>query len=189
MTSPSLYVFFGLIASGKSTLSELFAKSHKAPCYNTDRVRKELAGIAASESRPDGMGQGIYTPEFTARTYQAMLEQAAEDMAGGIFTVVLDGSYARKSDRDQVRALGDKFKAKMFFIFCSCSDREVKRRLELRKKDPDAVSDGRWEIFVHQQSVFEFPVELPSGQLLELDTERPPEELLSIVEQFCLTSS
>ena len=40
-----IFVFFGLIASGKSTLAEHFAKRYHLPYYNTDRVRKELAGI------------------------------------------------------------------------------------------------------------------------------------------------
>ncbi|MCI5209954.1 MAG: hypothetical protein D3910_14420 [Candidatus Electrothrix sp. ATG2] len=77
MDQPTLYIFFGLIASGKSTLAELFAEAQGFPYYNTDRVRKELAGIALNERRPDGMDQGIYTPAFTEKTYQAMSEKRA----------------------------------------------------------------------------------------------------------------
>ena len=59
MNKGTIYIFFGLIASGKSTLAELFAAAHHFPYYNTDRVRKELAGLAANERRPDGLGQGL----------------------------------------------------------------------------------------------------------------------------------
>ena len=115
MDQPALYVFFGLIASGKSTLAELFAATHDFPYYNTDRVRKELAGIAANERRPDGMGQGIYTPEFNERTYQTMLDSAAQDFNKGATGVVLDGSYSKATDRHKVSELASALTARILF--------------------------------------------------------------------------
>jgi predicted kinase len=184
MTEPTIYIFFGLIASGKSTLAALFAEKHKATSYNTDVVRKELAGLAANARRPDGMGQGIYTPEFTAKTYQALLEYAERDLEQGACSVVLDGSYSRYDDRRQVLELADRIQAGIVFILCTCADNEVKRRLDLRAQDPDAVSDGRWEIFVRQKEKFEFPDELRSNQLFQLDTEADPKQLISQLEAF-----
>jgi hypothetical protein len=181
MEQPTLYIFFGLIASGKSTLAELFAVTHDFPYYNTDRVRKELAGLAANERRPDGMGQGIYTPEFSKRTYQAMLDSAAQDFNKGARGVVLDGSYSKATDRHKVNKVSELTSAlniQIFFILCSCSEQETQRRLALRAQDPNAVSDGRWEIFVQQRATFEQPDELPPHQLTRVDTEAEPQELL-----------
>ena len=48
----TLAVFFGMTASGKSTLALAWAKRCQAPYYNTDRVRKELAGLQPTERRP-----------------------------------------------------------------------------------------------------------------------------------------
>ncbi len=184
MAEPTIYIFFGLIASGKSTLAALFAEQQNAASYNTDVVRKELAGLAANERRPDGMGQGIYTPEFTAKTYQSLLEYAERDLEQGADSVVLDGSYSRYDDRRQVVELADRMQAETVFILCTCSDNEVKRRLDLRAQDPDAVSDGRWEIFVRQKQKFEFPDELGSNQLCQLDTEAEPKPLIRQLEIF-----
>ena len=174
----------GLIASGKSTLAELFASACGLPCYNTDRVRKELAGLAANERRPDELGQGIYTPEFTAKTYQAMLDRARLDLQAGSEGVVLDGSYSRRADRKQVMQLAGEENADTLFILCTCRDSEVKRRLQLRAEDPTAVSDGRWDIFVRQKESFEFPDELRADQLLQLDTEAEPEQLLVMLQRL-----
>ncbi len=174
-----IYVFFGLIASGKSTLAELFAARHGLPCYNTDRVRKELACLDPTERRPDGMNQGIYTPEFTQKTYQAMLDRAGEDVQQGAGSVVLDGSYSTLADRKKVIELAKFSATDPLFILCGCSDKEVKRRLELRAKDPNAVSDGRWEIYIKQKEKFVFPDELLGNQLILLDTEAKPEQLLA----------
>jgi len=184
MARTTIYIFFGLIASGKSTLAELFSAAHHFPYYNTDRVRKQLAGLAANERRPDELGQGIYTAEFTAMTYQTMLERTGQDLQQGAEGVVLDGSYSRLDDRKKVLKLANALQTETLFVLCSCSDREVKRRLDLRAKDPMAVSDGRWDIFVKQKAHFEFPDELAPDQFLQLDTEAKPEQLLTLLEDF-----
>ena len=178
MSKPVVYVFLGLIASGKSTLAEMFSQSRKLPYHNTDRVRKELAGMEATERGTAGAGQGIYTTAFTEKTYGALLERAAKDLQNGADGVVLDGSYSKRSDRAKVIRLADQLQAEAVFIVCSCSDREVKRRLAVRAQDPNAVSDGNWEIFVRQKEKFEFPDEISGQQLIELDTESPPDHLL-----------
>jgi len=182
MEQPTLYIFFGLIASGKSTLAELFAATQGLPYYNTDRVRKELAGIAANERRPDGMGQGIYTPEFSEKTYQTMLDSAAQDFNKGATGVVLDGSYSKATDRQKVSELASTLNVQILFILCSCSEQETQRRLSLRAQDPNAVSDGRWEIFVQQRATFEQPAELPPDQITHIDTEAEPQELLNLLK-------
>lgn len=182
MEKQTLYIFFGLIASGKSTLAELFAEKHNLPYYNTDRIRKELAGIAANERRPDGMGQGIYTPEFTEKTYQAMLDKTAQDCKQGTAGVVLDGSYSKATDRHKVIELANTLNANLLFVLCSCSEQETRQRLARRAEDPDAVSDGRWEIFVQQREKFEQPDELPPHQITFIDTEAEPESLLELVQ-------
>ncbi len=165
-----IVIFFGLIASGKSTLAEAYANRVQASYFNTDRIRKELLGIEATEHRPADMGEGIYTPEITRRTYQAMLDAAVE-MLQHDKSVVLDGSYASRSERELVAEYGDRTGISVRFVFCQCSDEETGKRLELRCHDPDAVSDGRWEIFTRQQEVFELPNEIDNKKLLVLNTE------------------
>jgi predicted kinase len=188
MSAQVIHVFFGLIASGKSTLAGMFADRQERPYYNTDRVRKELAGLGATERSPDGMDRGIYTPEFTERTYQAMLERTRQDILAGRSGVVLDGSYARRIDRKQVFDLAAEMEVDICFVLCFCSDQEVRRRLAIRARDPEAVSDGRWEIFVVQKQRFEDPDELAPGRLLRLNTEADPEHLLEQVVRFTTKS-
>jgi len=184
---PQILVFFGLIASGKSFLAEAYARKQGALYLNTDRVRKELAGIDVTERRPDGLAQGIYSPEFTERTYQAMLDAASVHLQSGK-NVVLDGSYSNSNDRIRVIENGRKNGAEVQFILCQCTENEVKRRLEQRARDPLAVSDGRWDIYLKQKETFEDPEELDKKQLLILNTKAELSELLAIVMQW-LTSS
>ena len=178
-----LLVFFGLIASGKSTLAEKFAESENMDYLNTDRVRKELAGIEATQHQSEEPGQGIYSPEFTERTYAAMLARAVDSLGQGR-GVVLDGSYSRCRDRAAVLACGRPENVSVRFIWCSCSDFEVKRRLAMRARDPLAVSDGRWEIYLSQKESFEPPDELDPDQLFHLNTEADPGFLLRQIRQW-----
>jgi len=167
---PELFVFFGLIATGKSTLAQTWAKAEGLEYYNSDRVRKELAGLAAECSRKESLGQGIYSKEFSRKTYTALLEKAEENLQAGR-SVVLDGSYQAISERDRIRELTRRYQAQVRFVLCQCSESVLKERLKMRAKDPKAVSDGRWEIYLEQKKRFFPPDELEKDELLVFSTE------------------
>lgn len=179
---PEVWVFFGLIASGKSYLAAAWAERHGFLHLNSDRIRKELAGAVAASGRGEAANQGIYTPEFSRRTYDELLRRAAEGLAGGQ-SVLLDASYQNRTERDLVRAWAANLRARLHFVQCICPEEEVKRRLQLRAADPAAASDGRWEILQLQRTRFEPPNELTGPQLLTLATDRPVELLLAELDK------
>lgn len=174
-----IVVFFGMTASGKSTVGQAFARIHGFPYYNTDRVRKGLAGLRPTDKRPDGVGKGIYSDQLTRQTYRALLTKCCNECKQGAEGVVLDGSYGRRSDRDQVRQVAETLGVDVVFVFCTCSEREVLRRLEVRRRDVAAVSDGRLEIYRYQLRRFELPDELAADQLINLQTEHHVHQLLA----------
>ena len=174
----TLVVFFGMIASGKSTLGQAWSEHCHAPYYNTDRVRKELLGLRPTDRRSAEVGQGIYSSEWTEKTYTAMLDRARVDFANGKEMVVLDGSYGRRHDREQVRQLAAEMGARCVLVWCVCSDTEVERRLVQRARDRAAVSDGRWEIYLHQKKVFERPDSVQETDCLVVNTESEVAQLL-----------
>ena len=115
--------------------------------------------------------------------YAAMLARATADLAAGAATVVLDGSYARREDREGVRRMAAATGARCVFVWCLCSDEEVGRRLALRRRDPGAVSDGRWEIYLHQLQTFARPHPDQEADCLAFNTERAVGELLAELER------
>ena len=174
----TVVVFFGMTASGKSTLGKAWAKACRAAYHNTDRVRKELAGLEPTDRHPGQVAQGLYSATFTEKTYQAMLDCAREDFSQGNDMVVLDGSYSTRQARGQVRSLAEKLGARCVFVFCTCSDGEVQRRLDQRTHDPEAVSDGHWEIYLYQKATFELPNVSEEGECVFLDTEQRVGEMV-----------
>ena len=175
--TPVLYVFFGMIATGKSTLARKWARHKKLHAYNSDWVRKELAGITPSESRRQTIDEGIYSREFSRKTYEALREKAEELLQRGD-SVVLDASYQYARDRQELRALAKKCNCQVFFILCQCPEEEMKKRMEAREQDPAAISDGRWEIYLKQKKRFEPPDELGARELISIDTQAPLAALL-----------
>lgn len=176
-----MYVFFGLIATGKSTLAQAWATKHNIAYYNSDVVRKELAGLSPDTSQKEAFDQGIYTSEFSKRTYTGLLERAEAELIKGK-GVVLDASYQGRSERQRVQELAKQLDVPVYFILCVCSEQEMKRRMELRAQDPSAVSDGRWEVYLKQKERFEPPEELDAGQLITLHTDVPLDAALDKLE-------
>ncbi len=178
-----LLVFFGMIASGKSYLAMACAKKWNCVYHNSDIVRKQLAGLASAAKREyNGYEEGIYSSEFSRRTYDALIDLARQDLAGeNNACVILDASFQSCRERQRICfEFGAEFK--ILFVHCQCNETVLKKRLDKRLKDPEAVSDGRWEIYLKQKERFEPPVELSVEQLLTLDTDRPLAKLVSLLE-------
>jgi len=177
-------VFFGMIATGKSYLAEAWASRQGCAYYNSDRVRKELVGLAPESRQPAPVGQGIYRPELSRATYDALLDKAERQLeASSDSCVVLDGSYQARDERERVRKRLAA-KARLFFVHCICPEEVMRERMEQRQKDPLAVSDGRWEIYLQQKVRFEMPVELGPEQLLTMNTNQPVDALLGILDAW-----
>ncbi len=179
-TKPCLFVFMGLIASGKSTLAQAFAKGRGLATYNSDVVRKQLAGHQATQKSGAAFAGGIYTPEFSRLTYDELLRLAAEELSQKR-PVVLDASYHTKAERQRLIDFCVTNNYDYYLILCQAPEEETKRRLDLRAQDPQAVSDGTWNIYLKQKEVFEYPSEIEPTHFLEITTDRPVNELLTLL--------
>lgn len=186
---PCVVVFFGMTASGKSYLAGKWSRDNNFTYLNSDVIRKQLAGLEPESRQLEPVGGGIYSPEFSRKTYEAMLGRAYRALVGkGEKVVVLDGSYSNVDERKRVCEMFAE-RCRLLFVHCYCSEEVARRRMELRKTDNHAVSDGRLLIYKHQQEHFGMPDELNRQQLLSLDTDATLVELIDKVEakleEFC----
>ena len=179
---PVLYVFFGMIATGKSTLARAWSHHKQLRYYNSDRVRKELAGISPTAGQRQAMDSGIYSREFSRKTYGALLNKAEISLQRGD-ALILDASYQYARDRRELRNLARTLNSRVYFILCQCPEKEMKRRMALRAQDPASVSDGRWEIYLKQKQRFQPPDELSAAELIIINTQAPLEELLEELDK------
>ncbi|MFF4486527.1 AAA family ATPase [Streptomyces sp. NPDC001544] len=121
----------GLPGSGKSTLSGALADRLGVTLLSSDRLRKELAGIPAEQSAAAGYGEGLYTPEWTDRTYAALLERAAALLSCGE-SVVLDATWSDASRRAAALRVAERTGADLLALHCHVPGDVSAARLDTR---------------------------------------------------------
>jgi len=177
-----IVVVFGLMGTGKSNRSRALAKTLGWPVIHSDVVRKTLAGLKPTDRVPVDFGQGIYNEGFSTRTYDEMLRLAKAHLTAGE-SVILDASYKRASERARVRQLAKEQGVQLVFVYCECPPSVARERLGIRLTDPEAISDGRVELFEAQALDFD-PFTPEDRPLLRLDTTREPEVVLEDLKSF-----
>ncbi|MET9750676.1 AAA family ATPase [Streptomyces ardesiacus] len=107
----------GLPGTGKSTLSGALADRLGAVLLSSDRVRKEMAGLSSQHTAAADYREGLYTPEWTARTYAELLDRAAALLAVGE-SVVLDASWIDSAQREAARQTAEHAHADLVALHC-----------------------------------------------------------------------
>ena len=167
-----LIITCGLTATGKSALVRRLAELADMEVISSDVVRKRLAGLAPVERRFEPFQGGIYSPEFTERTYAALLEEGRERLRRGQ-SVVLDASFLRRQQRRAAARLAAEEGTQFACLECRASAGAVRRRLARRLRQGGDPSDARWEIYVAQKRRFQRPSEVTPQRLIVVDSERP----------------
>ena len=168
---PGLFITVGLVGSGKSALARALAGRLGLVVIASDVVRKRLATIPPTEPRFDQFETGIYTPDFTRKTYAAMFAEAKSILADGD-SVILDASFIRAGDRLAAGRLAATAGADFLVLECALDENTIKKRLQERSRQA-SVSDGRWEIYGPQKKIFEPVVEIAAPNSVIIDTSKP----------------
>ncbi len=165
---PVLVAVGGVIASGKSTVSEQIAAFTSAPVVSADRTRKNLLGVDERTKVHDAPWTGAYSPEFSDKVYAEVFSRAGHVLASGR-PVVVDASFGSRKRREAVRELARAAGVRFVFVECRASREECKRRLERRARTR-TVSDGRLQIFDEFVARYEAVTELPESEHVVIDT-------------------
>ena len=168
-TSHVLIITVGVTGSGKSYLANALAARLGAVILSSDVVRKRLLGIGPLERHVDPIDAGIYTPEVTERTYQALAEEARPWLQRGK-PVILDATYLQQAQRQAALRLAMETDARFLALECDAGEALVWERLSERRGDERVVSDGRWEVYRAQQERREPVDELPVGTHMIVET-------------------
>jgi aminoglycoside phosphotransferase family enzyme/gluconate kinase len=168
MENPMLIVMAGLAGTGKTSLAQAISDSLGFTVLSSDVVRKELAGIPSMEHRFENYDSGIYSTEFTEKTYTELIQRARTALQSNK-SVILDASFRKKKERAIAHRLASELNTGFLLVECILDKSGVKSRLEKRKNEP-SVSDGRWEIFETQQQDSDKITEFSAKQHLVINT-------------------
>lgn len=129
----------GLPGSGKSTLSGALADRLGVTLLSSDRLRKELAGIPAEQPAAAAYGEGLYSPEWTNKTYAALLDRASTLLSQGE-SVVLDATWHDAAQREAALSMAERTYADLVALHCHVPDEVTTTRLATRAP---GASDSR----------------------------------------------
>lgn len=166
---PVLLAVCGLSGTGKSTLAEHLGRVWSAPVLSTDRVRKELHGARPTDRRAAPFGEGLYSADVTHQTYVALADRVEKLLRTGR-SVVADGTFSQRWQRELVTDAARRSGALRFFLELTATPEHVQERLAHRQSDAGAVSDANWSIYLAQRSRWE-AMSLPEWDHPLLSTE------------------
>ncbi len=165
LSRSTLLLIGGLMGTGKSTLAAALQRELGWALSSSDTTRKRLAHLDPAQPKAAGFRQGLYSRDWAARTYQALLEEAQAALADGR-SVLLDASFARRANRQAAAHLAAAQGARATFIECVCPPDMAQQRLARRwtarvaggpqaSAQASRVSDGRPELYERQRARWE----------------------------------
>ncbi len=176
---PTLFITCGLMGSGKSSLAGQVAFELGIAGFNSDTVRKRLAGIRPDAPVTEAYAVGLYDRKTSDATYAELLRLAETELAAGR-SVIIDASFSRREDRTRCAALAGRSAAAFVILHVTCGDTENRRRLVERSAKGASVSDGRVELLDRQRQAFE-PPGAEEGLLIPVPADGPPATLTSAI--------
>jgi len=173
---PVLLITTGLVGTGKTVLAQALAKRLGLAVISSDVFRKQLASIPVSEHHFEEFASGIYSTDFTRKTYDTMFSEAKSILTEG-GSVILDASFIKAEERLKAKELAGETGANFFIIECSLDEERIKQRLAQRLKE-GSPSDGRWEIYEPQKKRFEPVAEVPPANHIVVDTSENADQMV-----------
>ncbi len=167
----ALVLVGGIVGTGKSSAAAELAESAGGVVIASDRVRKRLAGLAATARSGDRPDEGLYHPAHGERVYAGLIERAAPVLESGR-TAVLDATWSRAADRERALRLARERGARVCLIETRCSASVAQARLARREAQGSDPSDAGAGFHAQSAARFEPPAEWPAAAHRVVETDR-----------------
>ncbi len=171
ISRPTIWVVCGMVAAGKSTISDALAESLDIRVLRSDEIRKRLFEKESHAPAESDFQKGIYSRHATGLTYGRQLLDAREEIEKGL-SVVLDATFGDRHRRDEVLRLAKDAKAGLVFVVCECPEPLIRKRLADRENRP-GISDARLRHFEDIKKQFAPFDDIPEDMLVRVDTSEP----------------
>ena len=178
---PAMVAMHGLSGSGKTTVSDGITAPLGALRVRSDIERKRMHGLAATARSGSGTQSGLYAEDATRAAYQRLLDLASEVIAGG-FTVVADGAFLRRWQRDLFRARAAALGAPFAILSVRGAQATLERRIAARARGAADASEANAAVLAHQLRTEEPPGDDEMPRVVVWNGERPVSTLRSSPE-------
>ncbi|MFK0246085.1 AAA family ATPase [Amycolatopsis azurea] len=168
----------GLPGTGKSTIAAGLADRLNASLLQSDRLRKETAGLVPAHRPAEAYRQGLYDSHHTDAMYTELVRRATELLALGE-TVVVDASWTETRHRALAAASAERTSSRLSSIRCQVPEEIASHRIRDRR---DTLSDATVDIARRMASDTD-----PWPEARTLPTTGSPSESIALAWEF-LTS-
>jgi aminoglycoside phosphotransferase family enzyme/predicted kinase len=151
---PALIVTRGFSGSGKTVFAGLLTEEIGAIRVRSDVERKRLHGLGAHETSGAGVGEGIYAPDATRRTYARLLDAARVVLEAG-YPAAADATFLARADRDAFRALARRLGVPFAIAGCEAPEALLRERIAARGDTGTDASEADLDVLARQLAAAE----------------------------------
>ena len=155
--APFLLITHGVSGSGKShqtrQLLEMFPGAIR---IRSDVERKRLFGLGPLDDSGSTLGQGLYTPDANARTYQR-LHDLADDLLAAGHPVLVDATFIKRVHRQPFRELADRYGIPFILLDCAADSDTLRARVAARRARGDDAAEADVAVLERQLQYDEPP--------------------------------
>jgi len=147
----------GLAGCGKTWLTDRWLQSDTQPPtlrLRADVQRKRLFGLAPNACTGASVNAGIYTPEAHALTYAHLHEVAASWLRAG-WSVIVDATFLKRTDRDAFHALAQEVGAGFAILAPQATPEQLQQRITSRQTRGQDASEATLAVLAQQQRELE----------------------------------
>jgi predicted kinase len=177
--APFLLITHGVSGSGKSRRSgQLMEVLPGAIRIRADVERKRLFGLSPLDDSRSRLGQGLYTSEASARTYQRLLKLADELLAAG-HPVLVDATFLKRAHREPFRELAARQGVSFILLECGADADTLRERVAARRERGDDAAEADVDVLERQLQFVEPPA--PDEHPLKTDGDGDLERLRTAI--------
>ncbi len=166
---PPLVITHGLSGSGKTTITDALIPLADALRVRSDIERKRLQGLAANARTDSGIGQGLYDPASTARTYARLADCARAIIASGRPAIV-DATFLQREQRQQFQALAAELNVPFRILDCRAPAAVLRERVQARAEQGSDASEADLAVLERQLASRQPFSESETAHVVALDT-------------------
>jgi uncharacterized protein len=166
-----LVLIGGPPATGKTSVARILSNLTGWPALHSDEVRKQLAGLEPATAAEAPLGRGLYSAEWTDRTYTALLDRARGWLERGS-SVIIDASWNASDSRSEAEQLAAETTSELSCFVCDVAPEVADQRATARSRIGTDASDASAPIAAELRARF-----APWPEATVLDTTGPADSV------------
>ncbi len=150
---PIMVLMRGVSGSGKTVISQICLERAGTLRIRSDVERKRLFGLRTTDRTGAGVGNGIYTREATARTYER-LRELAENILDADHGVIVDATFLRRDQRQPFVDLASERNVSCVILDVHADESTLRERVEKRMSAGADASEAGAEVLAQQLRIY-----------------------------------